>query len=32
MPYMEQIRFKPAIHNAQPTDSTSLLHIIFQLA
>jgi TonB family protein len=28
----EQIRFKPAVQNGQPTDSTALLHIIFQLA
>lgn len=27
-----QIRFKPALQNGQPTDSTALLHIIFQLA
>lgn len=28
----EQIRFKPALRNGQPADSTVLLHIIFQLA
>jgi TonB family protein len=28
----EQIRFKPALQNGQPRDSTALLHIIFQLA
>ncbi|MBV8050991.1 MAG: energy transducer TonB [Acidobacteriaceae bacterium] len=28
----EQIRFKPAVQNGQPTDSTTVLHIIFQLA
>jgi TonB family protein len=28
----EQIRFKPALQNGQPTDSTAILHIIFQLA
>jgi TonB family protein len=28
----EQIRFKPAMRNGQPTDSTVVLHIIFQLA
>jgi len=28
----EQIRFKPALHDGQSTDSTVLLHIIFQLA
>jgi TonB family protein len=28
----EQIRFKPAIRDGQPTDSTVLLHIVFQLA
>jgi TonB family protein len=28
----EQIRFKPALQNGQPKDSTVLLHIIFQLA
>ena len=28
----EQIRFKPALQNGQPMDSTALLHIIFQLA
>jgi TonB family protein len=28
----EQIHFKPASQNGQPTDSTALLHIIFQLA
>ena len=28
----EQIRFKPASQNGQPTDSTAVLHIIFQLA
>jgi len=28
----EQIRFKPALENGQPTDSTAVLHIIFQLA
>jgi TonB family protein len=28
----EQIRFKPALQNGQPSDSTAVLHIIFQLA
>ncbi len=28
----EQIRFKPAMRDGQPTDSTVVLHIIFQLA
>lgn len=28
----EQIHFKPATRNGQPTDSTVVLHIIFQLA
>jgi TonB family protein len=28
----EQIRFKPALRNGQPLDSTALIHIIFQLA
>ncbi len=28
----ERIRFKPAIKNGQPADSTVVLHIIFQLA
>ncbi len=28
----EQIRFKPALKNGQPTDSTVVLHIVFQLA
>src|SRR5438270_919831 len=28
----EQIRFKPALQNGQPSDSTVVLHIIFQLA
>ena len=28
----EQIRFKPALKNGQPSDSTALIHIIFQLA
>lgn len=28
----EQIRFKPASQNGQATDSTAILHIIFQLA
>ena len=28
----EQIRFKPALQDGQPTDSTAVLHIIFQLA
>jgi TonB family protein len=28
----EQIRFRPALQNGQPTDSTALLRIIFQLA
>ena len=28
----EQIRFKPAQKDGQPTDSTAVLHIIFQLA
>jgi TonB family protein len=28
----EQIRFKPALQDGQPSDSTVVLHIIFQLA
>jgi TonB family protein len=28
----EQIRFKPALREGQPTDSTAVLHILFQLA
>src|SRR5579871_126725 len=28
----EQIHFKPAVRDGQPTDSTVILHIIFQLA
>jgi TonB family protein len=28
----EQIRFKPALRDGQPSDSTALLHIVFQLA
>jgi TonB family protein len=28
----EQIRFKPALRDGQPSDSTAILHIIFQLA
>lgn len=28
----EQIRFKPALRDGQPSDSTAFLHIIFQLA
>lgn len=28
----QQIRFKPALRNGQPADSTVVLHIIFQLA
>jgi TonB family protein len=28
----EQIRFKPAMRNGQPADSTVVLHIVFQLA
>jgi hypothetical protein len=28
----EQIRFKPALKDGQPSDSTVVLHIIFQLA
>jgi TonB family protein len=28
----EQIRFKPALQNGQPSDSTAVVHIIFQLA
>jgi len=28
----EQIRFKPAMRDGQPTDSTVVLHIIFQMA
>jgi TonB family protein len=28
----EQIHFKPALQDGQPTDSTVVLHIIFQLA
>jgi hypothetical protein len=28
----EQIHFKPAMRDGQPTDSTVVLHIIFQMA
>ena len=28
----EQIRFKPAMRDGQPADSTVVLHIIFQMA
>jgi TonB family protein len=28
----EQIRFKPALRDGQPADSTAVLHIVFQLA
>jgi TonB family protein len=28
----EQINFKPAMRDGQPSDSTAVLHIIFQLA
>jgi len=28
----QQIRFKPAMRNGQPADSTAVLHIVFQLA
>lgn len=28
----EQIRFKPALRNGQPADSTAVVHIIFQIA
>jgi TonB family protein len=28
----EQIRFKPAKRDGQPSDSTALVHIVFQLA
>jgi len=28
----EQIRFKPAMRNGQPADSTVVLHVVFQLA
>jgi TonB family protein len=28
----EQIRFKPALKDGQPSDSTAVVHIIFQLA
>jgi TonB family protein len=28
----EQIRFKPALKDGQPSDQTVVLHIIFQLA
>jgi len=28
----EQISFKPALRDGQPSDSTAVLHIIFQLA
>jgi TonB family protein len=28
----EQINFKPALRDGQPSDSTAVLHIIFQLA
>jgi TonB family protein len=28
----EQIHFKPAMRDGQPTDSTVVLHVIFQLA
>jgi TonB family protein len=28
----EQIRFKPAMRDGRPADSTAVLHIVFQLA
>jgi TonB family protein len=28
----QQIRFKPALRDGQPSDSTAVVHIIFQLA
>jgi len=28
----EQIKFKPALHDGQPVDSTAVVHIIFELA
>jgi hypothetical protein len=28
----EQIRFKPELKDGQPSDSTAVVHIIFQLA
>jgi len=28
----EQIHFKPATRDGQPTDSSAVLHIVFQLA
>jgi periplasmic protein TonB len=28
----EQIRFKPAMQEGQPADSTATVHIVFQLA
>jgi TonB family protein len=28
----EQIRFKPALKDGEPSDSTAILHIIFQIA
>jgi len=28
----EQIKFKPALHEGQPVDSTAVVHIIFELA
>ena len=27
----QQIKFKPALHEGQPVDSTAVVHIIFQL-
>jgi len=27
----EQIKFKPALHDGQPTDATAMVHIIFEL-
>lgn len=28
----QQIRFRPALRNGQPYDSTALVHIVFELA
>jgi len=28
----EQIKFKPALHEGRPVDSTAVVHIVFQLA
>ena len=27
-----KMRFKPAMHNGQPVDSTAIVHVVFELA